>query len=81
MSDIDLDLDRLPAPTDGGTYAHRCGTCHGLPCWTLVREGDAVVTWSCDGHLHRELDRLQQPHRPSTTVRVTRLPRSDRGQG
>lgn len=60
-------------PADGGTYAHRCGTCAAIPRWSLVREGDVVVTWSCPEHLHDELERLQRD--PRTIVRVTPFPR------
>jgi hypothetical protein len=42
------------------SVAYRCEVCGCIPHWRLEREGDAVVTWSCDLHLTRVLFGLRR---------------------
>lgn len=56
----------ISAPRGSG-YASRCESCDGEPMWALDREGDAVVSWACAGHLSEVAEGLQRDHE------VTRL--------
>lgn len=56
-----------------GYPATCCPFCHEKGAWHLFREGDAVVSWSCDGHLSFVLDSLQRREPGSTRVIVTRV--------
>lgn len=56
-----------------GYPAGTCPFCHERGTWTLLREGDAVVSWSDDAHLSWVLDSLQRREPGSTRVIVTRV--------
>lgn len=46
-----------------------CETCDDPdPHWEIVRIGDVIVTWACDGHLAAACERLQ---RDSEVTRLT----------
>lgn len=42
----------------------RCGCCEVCdgtdPRWNLVRRGDVVTSWACDGHLAQVADGMQR---------------------
>ena len=63
-----------------GYPAGCCPFCHERGTWSLLREGDAVVSWSCDTHLPLVLDSLQRREPGSTRLIVTKVvpaPRPD----
>lgn len=49
------------------TPPYHCEVCICPADWRIDREGDAIVTWSCDGHLAVIFTELQRDHE------VTRL--------
>ena len=38
-----------------------------LPHWTIVREGDVVISWACGEHLAAECESLQRIEFPGET--------------
>lgn len=40
--------------------AFRCEVCSAEPLWSLLRRGDAVVSWACAEHLSQTCERLQR---------------------
>jgi hypothetical protein len=56
-----------------GTYAHRCGLCDRRPRWSLMRHGDARVTWACPDHLVLVLTDLLPTGEHRNQVTVTDL--------
>lgn len=61
--------------TDEGYPAHLCEVCHCEPTWTLVRQGDVVVSWACKAHVSAVLLRLQRDHEVTQIV-VTHTPKA-----
>jgi len=62
------------------SYAHRCRICGqdadgsdlavapvDVPRWTILREGDAVISWACNEHLAGECESLQRLERSDPT--------------
>ncbi len=60
-----------------GHPAYCCPFCHVEGRWYLMREGDAVVTWSCEVHLDWVLDSLQRREPGTTRVSVKKVVRDN----
>lgn len=48
-----------------------------LPHWTILREGDVVVSWACDEHLGAECESLQRFNYPGETRLIVTMRRVD----
>lgn len=62
-----------PTGEELGYPAYSCPFCHQRGTWYLLREGDAVVSWSCDTHLPLVLESLQRRVPGSTKVVVSKV--------
>lgn len=63
-----------------GHPAHSCMLCETTEYrWYIVRHGDAVVTWACDGHLAHILNDLARPNE-CTIYTVKLANQSEEGQ-
>lgn len=65
------------AATTGHGYAYCCEVCDdACPHWYIMRTGDVVVSWACDGHLAEVCARLQRDREVTElTVTVSRKAR------
>lgn len=64
--------DQPAAPPEGHltmpNLAYRCAICDVEPYWSLLRRGDAVVSWACPEHLSVVLEMLQRDHEVTEIV-------------